>query len=104
MIKADDQPPSPVSAPNTLKQAISKLDNKHELLEYVEHLTSFNAHHLFDVTNDLRQRLMLQGLDEDDMRSIHDYLEIEFDGDLIKTDNKEVTLKKADLLNKLIRI
>ncbi|MFC1810858.1 hypothetical protein ACFLZH_05135 [Patescibacteria group bacterium] len=95
MNTTDDQPP-PVDLPSgNLKEVIKKLQNKHELLEYVEQLTAFNAHHLLDVTEELRERLLLQGLDENDLREVHEYLKVTFDGDLMKSEDRKLTQKRA---------
>lgn len=95
----DDLPPSPLRSSRNLKEIIEKLQNKHELHEYVEQLTAFNAHHLTDVVEEMRENLMLQGLDEEDLHKIHEYLLVSFDGDLMKTENRKITQDRAiDLL------
>jgi len=95
MNKADDQPP-PADLPSpSLKKVISKLQNKHELLEYIEQLTAFHAQHLSDVVEEMRERLLLQGLDEDDLHEIHEFLQVTFDGNLMKTEDKKLSQKRA---------
>lgn len=98
----DDLPPSPTRSSRTVKKIIEKLQNKHELLEYVEQLTAFNAYHLTDIAEKMRQNLMLQGLDEEDLHDIHEFLLVSFDGDLMKTENRKLTQKRADDLYGLI--
>lgn len=95
MSTPDDIPPSPI-------QIIDKLQNKHDLLEYVEQLTAFNAHHLTDVAEEMRQNLMLQGLDEEDLHEIHEFLHVSFDGDLMKTEDRKLTQDRADNLSVMI--
>ncbi len=102
MSTPDDIPPSPIRSSRNLKKIIEKLQNKHELQEYVEQLTAFNAYHLTDVAEEMRQNLMLHGLDEDDLYEIHEYLMVSFDGDLMKTENQKLTQDRADDLSGMI--
>ena len=98
----DDLPPSPIRSSQTIRQIIRKLQNKHELQEYVEQLTAFHAYHLTDIIDEMRQNLMLQGLDEEDLHNIHEFLMVSFDGDLMKTENQKLTQKRAIKLSGLI--
>lgn len=100
----DDIPPSPIRSSRNLKEIIDKLQNKHELQEYVEQLTAFNAYHLTDIAEEMRQNLMLQGLDEEDLHDIHEYLLVSFDGELMKTEDRKLTEKRANTLNDMISI
>jgi len=104
MNTTDDQPPPADLPSGSLKIAIDKLQNKHELLEYVEQLTAFNAQHLSDVTEELRERLLLQGLDEDDLHDIHEFLKVTFDGDLMKSEDRAITQRKARALSYFLNI
>ena len=98
----DDLPPSPIRSSRNLKEIIKKLQNKHELHEYVEQLTAFNAHHLTDVVEEMRKNLMLQGLDEEDLYEIHEYLLVSFDGELMKTEDRKMTQDRANDLLEMI--
>ena len=100
----DDIPPSPIRSSRNIQQIIAKLQNKHELQEYVEQLTAFNAHHLTDVAEEMRQNLMLQGLDEEDLHDIHEFLLVSFDGELMKTEDRQLTEERAHELSGLISI
>ncbi len=104
MHTTDDQPPSSEPPSPSLKETIAKLDNKYELHEYAVQLAAFNAYHLSDIINELKQRLMLQGLDEDDLFNIHEYLGISFDGDLIKSSDKLLTQKRVHELTSFLNI
>lgn len=102
MSTPDDLPPSPTRSSRNIKKIIDKLQNKHQLKDYINQLTAFNAHHLTDITEEMRHNLLLQGLDENDLHQIHEFLLITFDGDLMKTENREETEKRAIKLNGLI--
>lgn len=104
MNTSDDQPPSADLPSKSLKNTINKLQNKYELLEYVEQITAFNSYHLSDITDELKNRLMLQGLDENDLREIHEYLKITFDGDLMKTENRKLSQKRAHDISAFLNI
>ncbi len=96
MKSKDDQPNASDLPPSTkLQNIIKKLHNPHELYEYIEQLTAFNEPHLADITAELRNGLMLQGLDQNDLHEIHEFLKITFDGDIIKLENKNLSQKRA---------
>ncbi|MFC1600183.1 hypothetical protein ACFL3T_04105 [Patescibacteria group bacterium] len=98
----DDLPPSATRSSRTVQKVIGKLQNKHELQEYIEQLTAFNAHHLTHVTEEMRHNLKLQGLDEEDLHEIHEFLLVSFDGDLMKTEDRKLTEERAHELSGLI--
>jgi hypothetical protein len=104
MSTPDDLPPSAIRSSRNIHKIIDKLQNKHQLKDYIEQLTAFNAHHLTDITEEMRHNLLLQGLDENDLHEIHEFLLISFDGDLMKTENQDQTEKRATELNGLINI
>jgi hypothetical protein len=104
MHTTDDQPPSSEPPSPSLKETIAKLDNKYELQEYAMQLSSFNAYHLSNIADDLKERLMLQGLDENDLRNIHEYLGITFDGELVKYTDKKFTEERAHNLSAFLNI
>lgn len=96
MKSKDDQSSVSDLPPSTkLKEVIKKLQNPHELHEYIEQLTAFNAHHLSDITTEIRHKLMLQGLDEDDLHEIHEFLKITFDGEIMKLEDRKLSQKRA---------
>ena len=99
----DDQPP-PSSPSKGVENAIHKLQNKLELADYMNHLVYLKTNQLSEVTEEMQEKLMLQGLDEDDLYHIHDFLEVSFDGELIKTPNEEISKKRLIQLSKLLNI
>lgn len=101
MSTTEDQPPPELISPD-LKQAIKKLSNKYELQDYVCHLTSYHAQHLTDEFLLLKERLLLQGLDDDDLHLLHDFLQVKFDGELMKMADKNLTKKQAVKLDQYL--
>lgn len=104
---SDDLPPSDDSPPpktliQPIKDTLGKLENKNELSEYLDHLSAYHTHHLSDLTRALQEKLMLQGLDEDDLFHLHNFLAIEFENGFLNTANKELTEKRAVLLQKYL--
>jgi len=102
MSTPDDLPPSTIRSSRTIPKIIEKLQNKHELLDYIEQLVAFNAHHLTDVAEEMRHNLKLQGLDEEDLHEIHEFLKVSFDGELMKAEDKKLTEKRAEELTQII--
>jgi hypothetical protein len=101
MSTPDDKPPSddyPPPRNSNLKKIIQKLSKKHELREYIKYIASYHAAHLIEERKNLQERLLLQGLEEKDLFIIHKFLQIEFDGDLIKISDKGLTKKRANIL------
>ena len=104
MSTTDDQPPSDedpptVNIPRNLTRVIRKLSNAYELHDYVKHLAFYNAHNFEDEAAELKHRLLLQGLDDNDMYTIHDYLKVDFDGELMKIADQKKTEKRANILH-----
>ena len=102
---SDDTPPSddfppPARLTKTVKAIVSKLNSKNELIEYLDHISAYNSYHLSDLTQELQERLLLQGLDEDDIYALHEFLAINFDNGLLYTTNRKTTEKRADILKK----
>ena len=93
----DDKPPS--DKPPSIKKIIEKLSDKHGLKDYAEHLVFYQD----EETNRFKELLLLQGLDEDDMFTIHEFLNITFDGDIIKIHNRKLTEKRTKQLIGLLR-
>lgn len=94
---SDEDPPSK-NLPEALEKAIKKLTDKYELHDYVQHLTAYHTHHLTNETSTFKDRLLLQGLDNNDMYAIHNFLNITFDGELMKMANQSLTEKRAKTL------
>jgi hypothetical protein len=93
-----DSPPDPDNLPKNLTRVIQKLSNTYELRDYVQHLAVYHAHDLTDEAIELKQRLLLQGLDDDDLYAIHEFLKITFDGDLMKIADRSMTENRAQKL------
>lgn len=104
MSTSDDLPPSAIRSSRNIQKIIEKLQNKYQLKDYIDQLAAFNSHHLKEIADNLRHELQLQGLDDDDLYEIHEFLLITFDGDIMKTENKKETEKRAKELNELINI
>ena len=103
MSTTDDKPPSdddppPDNIPKNLTRVIQKLSNTYELRDYVQHLAVYHAHDLMHEATELKQRLLLQGLDDDDLYVIHEFLKITFDGDLMKIADRSMTENRAQKL------
>lgn len=101
MSTSDDIPPSESDDfPPPVREVVDKLDNKNELSEYLNHLSAYHTHHLSDLTQELQERLLLQGLDEDDLYNLHEFLAVEFENGLLRTGNKKLTETRVGLLQK----
>lgn len=98
---SDDQPP-PIRISRDVKRVIGKLTNSYELRDYAFHIAAYHAQHLTDEAAEYRRRLLLQGLDEDDLFTIHEFLNIKFDGELMKMSDKKLTEKRAEILESFI--
>jgi len=98
---SDDIPPSD-DFPPPMKKAIDKISNKSGLNNYLTHLSAYQSYHLLDLTRELQEGLLLQGLDQNDLYSLHEFLAIEFDNGFIKTNDKELTKRQVKLLQKYL--
>lgn len=92
MSTPDDIPPSTVQ----VKRVLRKLTSKYELSDYIRHLVFYDEEqHLADESKRLRERLLLQGLDDEDLYDIYEFLQIKFDGELMKIANKAITERRT---------
>ena len=108
MSTPDDQPPSDQPPPKKttihVKRVIGKLTSKYELSDYVRHLVFYDGEqHLVDEATRLREGLLLQGLDEEDLFDIHEFLHIKFDGNIMKIANKGITERRTRELEKYLQ-
>ncbi|MBA4337138.1 hypothetical protein C0416_05215 [bacterium] len=97
----NDSPP-PRALTKRVKKAIEKLRNKNELSEYLSHISTCHTYHLSELTSELQEKLLLQGLDQDDIYDLHNFLAIEFENGLLKTLDKEVTEARAALIQEYL--
>lgn len=98
---SDDKPPSEGISRN-LKHVIQKLSDGYQLRDYAFHISSYHTQHLTEEAAQFRKRLLLQGLDEDDLFIIHEFLNIKFDGELMKMSDKKLTEQRAETLGSFI--
>lgn len=84
----DKPPPLGIREKNNIKHIVNKLSNRYELSDYATHLIIYRAHHLTEEIENLKQQLLLQGLDEEDLHMIHEFLGIEFEGEICKILNR----------------
>lgn len=101
MSTSDDIPPSD-DFPPPIKQTVAKLSNKNDLEEYLNHISAHHTHHLSDLTHELQERLLLQGLDEDDLFDIHEYVAVIFENGMLQTHDKLLTEKKVKQLQQYL--
>ncbi|MBD3156518.1 hypothetical protein GF369_01690 [Candidatus Peregrinibacteria bacterium] len=94
---SDDFPP-PRSLPYSVKKTLSKISNVNEFSDYLDHICAYHAYHLDDVTHELQERLMLQGLDEDDLFTLHVFLGVEYENGILTSKNHNITKKQGTLL------
>ncbi len=99
---SDDQPPPNIGISRDVKKVIRKLSDSYELREYVFHIAAYHAQHLTDEAAGYRKRLLLQGLDEKDLFTLHEFLNIKFDGEVMKMSDKSLTEKRAKILELFI--
>ena len=99
MSTSDDLPPSD-DFPPPIKQTVDKLDNTIDLGQYLDHLSAHHTHHLSDLTQDLQERLLLQGLDENDLFDLHKFVAVEFENGLLRAGDQNLTEKRVEQLQK----
>ncbi|MFC1656143.1 hypothetical protein ACFL3C_04705 [Patescibacteria group bacterium] len=99
---SDDKPPPNLGISRDVKRVIRKLSDSYELRDYAFHIAAYHAQHLTDEAAGFRNRLLLQGLDEEDLFTIHEFLNIKFDGELMKMYDKNLTEQRAEMLGSFI--
>ncbi len=81
---SDDIPPSD-DVPPSIKKTLGKINDINGFNNYLDHILAYHTHHLSNLTHELQERLMLQGLDYNDLYTLHQFLEINLDNGIIES-------------------
>ncbi|MCD6109730.1 hypothetical protein J7J83_03155 [bacterium] len=98
---SDDIPPSD-DVPPSIKKTLSKINDINGFNNYLDHLLAYHTHHLSNLTHELQERLMLQGLDYNDLYTLHQFLEINLDNGIIESNNKDLTRERTATLKQYL--
>lgn len=99
---SDDFPP-PRPLPYSVEKTLSKISNVNEFSDYLNHVCAYHAYHLEDTTRELQERLMLQGLDEDDLFILHSFLGVEYENGILTSKNPDITKTQGTMLAKQLK-
>ena len=93
-----DEPPPPDSISPEIVRIVRKISNRKSFTDYLQHIASAHANQYFDILSELKNQLLLDGLDDEDIHVLHQFIKINFDGDLIKIADLDSTKTQAQKL------
>lgn len=99
---SDDFPP-PRFLPHSVQKTLSKISNSNEFSDYLNHICTYHAYHLDDLTHELQERLMLQGINENDLFSLHAFLGVEYENGILTSKNPDLTKTRGTLIVKQLK-